>query len=58
VDANKRAVTVAAGACAEHLCYKYQDAIDPDRVAMQVETGFDRFMESMFHGNAGKVLVG
>ena len=47
VACDKKLVAVAAGACGEHLCFKYGDPVDPDRVAMTAERGFDGFVAQM-----------
>jgi hypothetical protein len=43
----KALVATAAAACAEHLCFKYADPIDPDRMAMTVESNFDYLVAQM-----------
>jgi hypothetical protein len=55
VACDRRAVTAAAGACAEHLRGKYGDLVDPDRVAMTAEQGFDGFLAAMNRGEIGYV---
>jgi len=50
---DKKLVTIAAGACAEHLVSKYGDSIDPDRAAMTAERGFDGFVASLNRSEAG-----
>ena len=54
---DKRLITLAAGACAEHLAQKYGDDIDPDRAAMTAERGFEGFVAHLNRNTAGVVVL-
>jgi hypothetical protein len=54
---DRRLVTCAAGACAEHLAQKYGDPIDPDHAAMAAERGFDGFVASLNQHTSGMATL-
>ena len=54
---DRKLITVAAGACAEHLAKRYGDDIDPDRAAMTAERGFDGFVAALNKNRSGVAAV-
>lgn len=58
VPVDKRSAVIGAGACAERLCERRpRETIDPDKVAIAVESHFDEFVAQMNREAAAEGII-